>query len=207
MLESVLKNFENEEVGKLELSESVFAQAERKDILHRVTVWQRSGMRSGCHKTKGRSEVAGSTKKIYKQKGTGKARHGAITAPIFVGGGITFGPLVRSHAYSLNKKVRKFALRVALSLKYAQNSIIFLDSVEMSSNKTSNLKQKLDNFGIISALIVDNEFGDNIKNASSNLIGIDLLPVKGLNVLDILKHRSLIITREALQEIEKRLSC
>ncbi|MCE2993762.1 MAG: 50S ribosomal protein L4 [Alphaproteobacteria bacterium] len=207
MLQSVLKNFENKEISKLELNGSIFSQAERADILHRVINWQLSKRRSGCHKVKGRSEVAGTTKKIYRQKGTGQARHGAATAPIFVGGGVAFGPQLRSHGYSLNKKIRKLGLRIALSLKYAQNSIIFLDSVNLESNKTSSLKSKLDVLGVKSTLIIGDQFDENMRHAASNLKEVDLLSVNGLNVLDIIKHKNLIITKAALEEIEKRLSC
>ncbi len=207
MVEAVIKNWEDKEVGKLKLSEEVFGQAAREDILHRVVTWQMSKARSGCHKTKERNEVSGSTRKIYRQKGTGQARHGSIKAPIFIGGGITFGPVVRSHGYSLNKKVRTLALKVALSLKFREKSIIVLDSAKFDSYKTASLKEKLNKFGLKSVLIVDSELDQNLVNSSANIPGVDVLPLVGLNVYDILRHQTLVISKDAIDAIEKRLAC
>jgi large subunit ribosomal protein L4 len=163
--------------------------------------------RSGCHKTKERSEVKGSTRKIYKQKGTGQARHGAITAPIFVGGGIVFGPRVRSHGYSLNKKIRNLGLKVALSLKLKENSLIVLDKAKLKVGKSTELNKRLKALEIKSALFVDISVDENLKHSSANLLGVDVLPVIGLNVLDILQHQKLILTTEAVKKIEERLAC
>lgn len=207
-MQIVVKNLENKEVGKVDLNDQIFnAPSDRSDILHRVVQWQLSKARSGCHKVKGRSEVTGTTKKIYKQKGTGQARHGAATAPIFVGGGIVFGPVVRSHEYSLNKKVRKMGLKVALSLKHSQNSIIVLDSAEMKEVKASALREKLNGFGGQKFLIVDKVFNENTSKSASNLKHVNVLPSIGLNVVDILKHDRVLITKAALEDIEARLAC
>lgn len=207
-MQIVVKNLENKEVGKVDLNDQIFnAPSDRSDILHRVVQWQLSKARSGCHKVKGRSEVTGTTKKIYKQKGTGQARHGAATAPIFVGGGIVFGPVVRSHEYSLNKKVRKMGLKVALSLKHSQNSIIVLDSAEMKEAKASTLREKLNSFGGQKFLIVDKVFNENTSKSASNLKHVNVLPSMGLNVVDILKHDRVLITKAALEDIEARLAC
>ena len=207
-MQIVVKNLENKEVGKVDLNDQIFnAPSDRSDILHRVVQWQLSKARSGCHKVKGRSEVTGTTKKIYKQKGTGQARHGAATAPIFVGGGIVFGPVVRSHEYSLNKKVRKMGLKVALSLKHSQNSIIVLDSAEMKEVKSSSLREKLNSFGGQKFLIVDKVFNENTSRSASNLKHVNVLPSMGLNVVDILKHDKVLITKAALEDIEARLAC
>ncbi|MDF3047863.1 MAG: ribosomal protein [Candidatus Midichloriaceae bacterium] len=207
MVETVIKNWDNKEVSKLKLSEEVFAQDIREDILHRVVQWQLSKARSGTHKTKQRNEVSGSTRKIYRQKGTGQARHGSIKAPIFVGGGTTFGPVVRSHEYSLNKKIRILGLKVALSLKCLENSIIVLDSAKLDSYKTSGLSGKLKGLNASSALIVDVELDQNLVNSSANIPYVDVIPLGGLNVYDILRHQTLLISKEAVDAIEKRFAC
>ena len=205
-MQVVIKNIDNIEVGKIDLNESIFnSPSDRIDILHRVLQWQLSKARSGCHKTKERSEVAGSTRKIYRQKGTGQARHGAITAPIFVGGGIVFGPRVRSHEYKLNKKVKKLGLKVALSLKHSENSIILLDSIKLDEIKSSLLKDKLNKFGAKSVLIVDSLLNNNLIKSSANLKYVNVLPAKGLNVRDILKHDKIMLTKAAVDEIQARL--
>lgn len=206
-MEVVVKSFDNEDVGHVKLNDSVFAVEERKDILFRVINWQLAKRRSGCHKTKERSEIQGSTRKIYKQKGTGQARHGAITAPIFVGGGTVFGPRVRSHAHSLNKKIRNLGLRVALSLKLRENSIIVLDKANLKAAKSAELNKKLKALEIKSALIVDTSIDKNLMYSSANVMGIDVLPVVGLNVLDILQHKILVLTTDAVKKIEERLVC
>lgn len=206
-MEVAVKSFENKEVGQINLNDTVFGVEERQDILFRVVNWQLAKRRSGCHKTKERSEVQGSTRKIYKQKGTGQARHGAITAPIFVGGGTVFGPRVRSHEHSLNKKIRNLGLRVALSLKLKENSIIVLDKAELKAAKTAELNKKLKALEIKSALFVDTEINKNLLHSAANVIGVDVLPVIGLNVLDILQHQKLVLTTDAIKKIEERLTC
>lgn len=201
-----IKNFDNKEVGKADLNKDIFAAEFRSDILARVVDWQRAGARSGCHKTKQRSEIKGTTKKVYKQKGTGQARHGSKKAPIYVGGGIVFGPVVRSHAYKLNKKVRKLALRVALSLKLKEKSFIVLDNVNVESEKTADLSKKIKNFDSKSVLIIDSTVNEKLKLSSRNLKNVDVLPVEGMNVYDILKHEKLLMTVDALKDVEKRLA-
>jgi len=201
-----IKNIENKKVGTTDLNESIFSEEFRSDILARVVDWQRAKARSGCHKVKGRSEVNGTTKKAYKQKGTGQARHGAKTAPIFVGGGQVHGPVVRSHEYSLNKKVRKLGLRVALSLKLRENSFIVLDNTNIGSEKTADLSKQLQSFDSKSVLIIDSNVNENLKKSSRNLMNVDVLPVEGLNVLDILKHKTILMTVDAVKDVEKRLA-
>jgi large subunit ribosomal protein L4 len=200
-----VKNLNNQDVSELALNPDIFDKETREDILYRVVHWQLAKARSGTHKTKGRSEVSGSTKKIYKQKGTGQARHGAITAPIFVGGGIVFGPQVRPHGYSLNKKVRNLGLKIALSLKLRENSVILLDSAEMKSPSTKDLTEKLNNFSAKSALIVDSNIDSNLKVSSSNIHGCDVIPSIGLNVYDILNHEKIFITLSAIKDLDARL--
>lgn len=201
-----VKNFDNKEVGAVELNEAIFGLEERQDILARVVNWQLAKRRSGCHKTKQRSEVQGSTRKIYRQKGTGQARHGSIRAPIFRGGGIVFGPLVRSHEYKLNKNVRDLGLKTALSLKVKNNSIIILDHADVKSHKTADLRKQVANFSDKSILFVDANPKDNLKRATANLFKVDVLPVVGINVLDILQHEKLVLTMDALKKIEERLA-
>ena len=201
-----VKNFDNKEVGAVDLNDSIFGLEERQDILSRVVNWQLAKRRSGCHKTKQRSEVQGSTRKIYRQKGTGQARHGSIRAPIFRGGGIVFGPVVRSHEYKLNKNVRDLGLKTALSLKLKNNSIIILDHADIKSHKTADLSKQVGNFGEKSMLFIDVNPNDNLKRATANLYKIDVLPVVGINVLDILQHDKLILTVDAVKKIEERFA-
>lgn len=205
-MEIAVVNLDNKEVGKAQLSTEIFGKEKRDDILFRVIHWQMAKARSGCHKTKQRNEVSGSTRKIYRQKGTGQARHGSIKAPVFIGGGIVFGPVVRSHAYSLNKKIRSLALKIALSVKHATNSLVVLDSAKTATGKTKELAGKVSAFGFKSALIVDEKFDDSFKKSATNIKGLDVLPVCGLNVLDIVKHEKLIVTVDALKKIEERLA-
>ena len=206
-MKMIVKNWDNKEAGKVDLNPEVFGQALRMDILDRVVQWQLSKARSGNHKTKQRSEIAGSMKKIYRQKGTGQARHSTKKANIFVGGGVTFGPQVRSHAYKLNKKVRTLGLKVALSHKQAEGKLVIVESGKLDSFKTADFRKKLSDSGIKSALIVDVELDQNLVNASYNVPHVDVLPTVGINVYDILKHDTLVITQDALKAIEERLSC
>lgn len=199
-------NWSNEEVQKIDLNPEIFSQPIREDILHRVVNWQLSKARSGCHKSKQRNEVSGSTRKIYKQKGTGGARHGSIKAPIFVGGGVVFGPVVRSHEYKLNKKLRKLGLKVALSARQQEGVIKFLDKATLNSYKTADFKQMIDKANLQKVLIIDGEFDQNLINASSNMHCVDLLLVDGLNVLSLLKAKNILITLRGLQAINERLS-
>lgn len=205
-MEIVVKDLSNKEVGMISLNPDIFGQEFRSDILARVVNWQTSKARSGCHKVKGRSEVKGSTRKIYRQKGTGQARHGDKKAPIFIGGGIVFGPVVRSHEYKLNKKIRNLGLKVALSLKLREKSFIVLDEVKCSSNKSTDFAKSLSTFEAKSVLIIDSSIDENLKLSSRNLKGIDVLPVCGINVLDIIKHEKVILTKAAVEQIEERFA-
>ncbi|MBS0235970.1 MAG: 50S ribosomal protein L4 [Proteobacteria bacterium] len=197
--------WEKEVVGEIVLNQSIFGCAERKDILHQVVNWQLARRREGTHQTKGRSDVQGSTRKIYRQKGTGRARHGGIRAPQFRGGGIVFGPHVRDHSYKLNKKLRALALRIALSVKMQRNELTIVGELEMQNAKTSVMQTKLKGFAAKSILIVDDVLPNDVKLATRNLIGVDVLPVCGLNVYDILRHEQLILSAKAVKAIEERL--
>lgn len=191
--------------GVVEVNPLVFGGIVRVDIMHRVMVWQMAKRRAGTHSTKEIAAVSGSTRKIYKQKGTGGARHGSIRAPQFRGGAVIFGPHPRSHVISLNKKIRKLGLISALSLKKQENSIILLEQIKSESYKSSFIVKKMKNLNVEKALIVDDGFDENFRNAVSNIPKIDIIPVIGLNVVDILKHDQLIITVAALKKIEERL--
>ena len=201
-----VKNLAGESVGTAELSDAVFGADVREDILHRVVRWQLAKRRSGTHKVKGRSEVSGSTAKIYKQKGTGRARHGAKRGTMFRGGGIVFGPTPRDHGFDLPKKVRKLGLRGALSSKARDGKLIVVDAVTMSEPKTKVLRNTLDGLGLDSALfVVAGEADRNFALASRNIPLIDLLSQEGANVYDILRRDTLVLTRDAAKLLEERL--
>ncbi len=197
---------DNKPAGDVELSDSIFALPARKDILHRVVEWQRSKARSGNHKTKGISEISGTTKKPYKQKGTGNARQGSLRSPQMRGGAVIFGPVVRSHEYDLPKKIRKLGLKTALSVKNSSGKLAFIDEAKLESSKTKDLLSKLSALGWTSVLFIDGDkVDDSFKNAAANLYRVDVLPQIGANVLDILKHDMVVITKSGLELLEARL--
>jgi large subunit ribosomal protein L4 len=201
-------NWQLEQIAEIDLLPSIFQRELRKDILDRVVQWQLAKRRSGNHKTKGISEISGTTRKPYRQKGTGNARHGSRRSPQFVGGATIFGPVVRSHAYSLNKKIRTLGLCVALSLKQREGKLIILDNAIGSSDSTKT-KYYYDFFGKLgakSALLVspDHEY-HNISKGVANLLKYNALHERGLNVYDILRHDHLIISKQSLEYIEGRL--
>jgi large subunit ribosomal protein L4 len=199
-------NLNAEEVGTIELADSVFGLDVRPDILQRMVVYQLAKRQAGTHKSKTYGEVQGSTAKIYKQKGTGRARHGAKRAPQFRGGGKAFGPVVRSHAIDLPKKVRKLALRTALSMKQSEGKLVVLEDGKLAEARTKVLAEALSRFGWGSVLILDGpEVDANMRRAAGNLKGIDLLPQQGANVYDILRRDTLVLTRAAVGELEARL--
>jgi large subunit ribosomal protein L4 len=198
--------FENKKVGEIELDDAVFGVTPRKDILARMVNWQLAKRRAGTHKTKGISDVSGTTKKPYRQKGTGRARQGSLRSPQFRGGAIIFGPVPRSHAHDLPKKVRKLALRCALSAKQRDGKLIVVDSVAADSPKTAKLAGKLEKLGFNSVLIVAGpQVDENFRRAAANLIGVDVLPQAGANVYDILRRDTLVLSRDAVQHLEARL--
>ena len=192
--------------GKVELSDDVFGLEVRRDILHRAVKWQLAKRQSGTHKVKERGEVRGSTAKIYRQKGTGRARHGSNRVSQFVGGGVTFGPVVRSHAHSLPKKVRRLALRCALSSKHQDGKLVVLDSASLKEPKTKMLSERMAAFGWGSALIIDtSELDENLQRAAGNLGYVDVISSQGANVYDILRRDFLVLTKAAVDELEGRL--
>jgi large subunit ribosomal protein L4 len=192
-------------VGSVELSDDVFSLEPRVDILQRMVRYQLSKRQAGTHKAKARSEVNGPNKKIYKQKGTGRARHGNDKPPQFRGGGRAFGPVPRSHAHDLPKKVRVLALKHALSAKVKSNDLVVLDKAEVAEAKTAQLRGKFGGLGLTNALIIDGAaLQDNFAMAARNIPNVDVLPVQGINVYDILRRDKLVLTRAALAALEER---
>ena len=197
---------DNKKSGSVELSDDVFGLPARPDILARVINWQLAKRRAGTHKVQERSEVNVTKTRFGRQKGGGRARHGSKNANIFRGGGVSHGPRVRDHGYSLPKKIRAMGMRCALSAKAQAGQLIVLDSAEAGSVKTKDMKAKLDALGIKSALFVGGaEVDDGLRRATSNLIGIDVLPQQGANVYDILRRENLVMTREAIEHLQERL--
>ena len=191
--------------GSIDLNEALFGLEPRVDILHRVVRWQRNNAQAGTHKVKTRSEVSYSTKKIYRQKGTGGARHGARSAPIFRGGGVYKGPTPRSHGHELPKKVRALGLKHALSAKANAGELVVIDAA-VSAGKTSALAKAVANLGWKRALIIDGaDVNENFAQAARNIEGLDILPTMGANVFDILKRDTLVITKAGLEALEARL--
>lgn len=201
-----VKNLDGSAAGSIDLSKDIFGLEARKDILARMVNYQLAKRRAGTHKSKGRAEVKATSKKMYAQKGTGQARHGNKAAPQFRGGGKAFGPVVRDHAHDLPKKVRKLALKTALSTKAGEGKLVVLETMALDAPKTSALSAKLQKLGISSALIIGGETVDNnFARAASNIIGVDVLPQQGINVYDILRRDTLVLTRDAVKHLEERL--
>ncbi len=199
-------NFQAGDAGEVEVDDKVFGATVRPDILARVVHWQLAKRRSGNHKTKGISEIRGTTKKPYKQKGTGRARQGSLRSPQFRGGAVIFGPVVRDHGYDLPKKVRELGMRCALSSKQAEGKLVVLESDKLELGKTKSLVGQLKKLGLSSALIVGGAAVDtNLARAARNIPGIDVLPTQGANVYDILRRETLVLTREAVHALEARL--
>lgn len=198
-------DFDAKSVGSAELPDEIFAQEPRFDIIARVIHWQLAKRRSGNHKVKGMGEVSGTTRKPFKQKGTGNARQGSLRAPQFRTGGVVHGPVVRDHGYSLNKKVRRLGLVSVLSQKAAEGKLVILDAVGQVE-KTKEVAAKIKNFGWKSALIVDAAVEENFLRASRNVHGLDVLPVIGANVYDIVQHDVLVITKAGIEGLKERLA-
>jgi large subunit ribosomal protein L4 len=199
-------NLDNQEVGDIELDDGVFGLPVRRDILARVVNWQLAKRRAGTHKTKGISDIQGTTRKPYKQKGTGRARQGSLRSPQFRGGAVIFGPVVRSHAFDLQKKVRRLGLKTALSAKLGEGKLVVIDAARAEEPKTKVLKTRLDALGWGSVLIIDGAAVDeNFARAARNLPRVDVLPQQGANVYDILRRDTLVLTRAAVEQLEARL--
>jgi large subunit ribosomal protein L4 len=207
MMKAAVVNLDNKKVGEIDLIDAIFAVEERSDILARAVFWQQAKKRSGNHKTKMVSEVSGTTKKPWAQKGTGRARQGSLRSAQFRKGGIIFGPVVRDHAHDLPKKFRRLALCMALASKVKAGKLIVLDAAKSDSAKTKDMLAKLTNLGALTALIID---GSNLDQkfalAVRNLPFVDLLPEQGANVVDILRHDTLVLTKNAVEQLQARLS-
>jgi large subunit ribosomal protein L4 len=199
-----IKTLEGSSAGTLALPDEIFAAALRADIMARVVAWQLAKRRAGTHKVKGMGEVSGTTKKPYKQKGTGNARQGSLRAPQFRTGGVVHGPVVRSHAFDLPKKIRRLGLISALSQKAADGKLVVLDQA-VASGKTKELAAQLQGLGLKSALFVDATVNEGFQRACSNLPYIDALPCIGANVYDIVKHDVLVLTTAGVAALADRL--
>ena len=192
--------------GEIELDDAIFGLEPRADILHRVVRWQLARRQAGTHKTKTRGEVSYSTKKIYRQKGTGGARHGDKAVSQFRHGGTVKGPVVRSHAHDLTKKVRKLGLKMALSAKARDGKIIVVDKAELDEGKTKALKASFEKLGLKRVLILDGaEIQENFSRAARNIADVDVLPTAGANVYDILRRDTLVLTKAGVEALEARL--
>lgn len=191
--------------GTLSVSDEIFGLEPRPDILQRVVRWQLAKRQAGTHETLGRSEINRTKKKIYKQKGTGGARHGAASAPQFRGGGKAFGPVTRSHAHDLPKKVRALGLRHALSAKIKESTLTVISDTSVAEGKTKILKDHLANLGLANALVIDGSaVNETFARAARNIPNVDVLPVQGINVYDILRRKRLVLTKAAVEALEAR---
>lgn len=194
------------QVGEIELSEKVFGITPNEAVMHEAVVMQQASLRRGTHATKNRAAVRGGGRKPWRQKGTGRARHGSIRSPQWVGGGVVFGPQPRSYAYKLPKKVRRLAIRSALSSKVNASELVVLDQLKLEKPKTKDMVQVLKNLGVNrKALVVTDQLEDNAILSARNIPGVKLISADGLNVLDVLYHDKLILTRGAVNRVEEVL--
>jgi large subunit ribosomal protein L4 len=206
-MELKVTSLDGETTGSVTLKDEIFGLEPRSDILQRCVVWQLAKRQRGTHAVKNRADIMRTGKKLYKQKGTGSARHGSARVNLFRGGGRSFGPVVRSHAIGLPKKVRALALKHALSAKAKDGGIIVLDKASITDAKTKELKARFANLGLHNALIIDGaEVEAGFRLAARNIPNIDVLPVQGINVYDILRRTKLVLTKAALDALEARFS-
>lgn len=201
-----IRNMDGSEVGELELSDAVFGIEPNESVLHVAVVMQQASMRRGTHAVKNRSAVRGGGRKPWRQKGTGRARHGSIRSPQWVGGGVVFGPTPRSYRYKLPKKVRRLAIKSALSSKVKDNELIVLESLTFDEPKTKEMVRVLSNLDAKEALIVVKDRNENAELSARNIQGVTLIPSSKINVLDVLKHDKLIMTVDAVSQVEEVLS-
>jgi large subunit ribosomal protein L4 len=200
-----VKTLDGGTAGSVDLPETIFGLAPRPDLVQRMVLWQLAKRQAGTHKTKGRAEIWRTGKKLYQQKGSGNARHGSARVAQFRGGGRAFGPVVRSHAHDLTKKVRSLALRHALSAKLQSGSVIILDEAKLEAARTKVLIENFGKLGLTSALFIDGATVEaNFALAARNIPNIDVLPVQGINVYDILRRDTLVLTKAAVEALEAR---
>ena len=205
-MKSKVLNLDASDAGEIEVNDSIFGLEPREDLIQRVVVWQLAKRRAGTHKVLTRAEVNRTKKKLYAQKGTGQARHGARSAPLFVGGAKAMGPVQHSHEFDLPKKVKALGLRHALSAKAKGGAIVIIEDSKTPAIKTNDLAKRFGKLGFTSALVVDGEFDKNFALSARNLSHVSLLPASGLNVYDILRREKLVLTKAAVKAIEERLS-
>jgi large subunit ribosomal protein L4 len=204
-MELKILSLDGKEAGSANLSDAIFALEPRQDLIQRCVNWQLAKRQRGTHKVKFKDEIWRTGKKMYRQKGTGSARHGSARVPQFRGGGRVFGPHVRSHAHDLPKKVRALALKHALSSKAKAGTIILLEAASVKDAKTKALSQHFEKLGLSNALIVDGaQIDAGFANAARNIPNIDVLPIQGINVYDILRHGKLVLTKAAVDALEAR---
>jgi large subunit ribosomal protein L4 len=204
-MQLTVKTLANGDAGTIDLADEVFGLPTRRDILARVVAWQLAKRRAGTHKVKERGEVRATSAKLYKQKGTGRARHGNKGAVQFRGGGVVHGPRVRDHAHDLQKKVRRLGLKTALSSKQSEGKLIVVDTLGVSG-KTAEVAKQLKSLGWSSVLFIDGpEVDTSFARAAQNLMGVDVLPQQGANVYDILRRDVLVLTKSAVEHLEARL--
>jgi large subunit ribosomal protein L4 len=204
-MELNVKTLEGKDAGKVSLSDAIFGLEPREDILARVIRWQLAKKQQGTHKAKGRAEVSRTGAKMYKQKGTGRARHHSARAPQFRGGGKAHGPVVRSHEHDLPKKVRALGLRHALSAKIKADDVIVIDNLVATEAKTKALASVFETLGLTNALFIGGaELDGNFKHAAQNIPNIDVLPIQGINVYDIVRRGKLVLSKAAVEALEER---
>lgn len=204
-MDLTVTTLEGKDAGKISLSDNVFGLEPRQDLLQRVVRWQLAKRQQGTHKSLGRAEISRTGAKMYRQKGTGRARHSSARAPQFRGGGKAHGPVVRSHAHDLPKKVRALGLRHALSVKAKGSDLIVVDSLAANDAKTKALLASLGKLGITNALFIGGaELDSNFRLAAKNIPNVDVLPVQGINVYDILRRGKLVLSKDAIAALEER---
>ena len=204
-MELKVTTLEGKEAGSVNLSDEIFGLAPRPDLIQRCVIWQLAKRRAGTHAVKNRADIWRTGKKMYAQKGTGGARHGSARVPQFRGGGRAFGPVVRSHAFALPKKVRALALRHALSAKAKDGGLIVIESATLEAAKTKALIGHFSGLGLTNALIIDGaELDVGFSHAARNIPNVDVLPIQGINVYDIMRRRKLVLTKAALDALEAR---
>jgi large subunit ribosomal protein L4 len=205
-MKSKILNLDNNAAGDFELNDAIFGLEPRQDLIQRVVVWQLAKRRAGTHKVLTRAEVNRTKHKSVKQKGSGGARHGARSAPLFVGGAKAMGPVNHSHEFDLPKKVKALGLRHALSSKAKSGSIVILDEAKSKDIKTKTLADQFCKLGVAKALVIDAEFDNNFQLSARNLADVSLLPMAGINVYDIMRSGTLVLTTAAIKAIEARLA-
>ena len=205
-MKCVVMTLDNKKAGEIDLDDAIFGLSPRADLLARMVNWQLAKRRAGTHKVQGRSDVTGTTQRMYRQKGTGRARHGPPKVSQFRGGGRAFGPVLRDHSHKLTKKVRKLALKNALSAKAADGKLVVIEAAKVGTPKTGELARKLGALGWSSALVIGGAtLDEGFARAARNIPNVDVLPEQGANVYDILRRDTLVLTKAAVEALEARL--